>query len=679
LSTEKKSKEPADNLLSQNKRLQDKEVRPHGSNHVEYDATAKIDELLRPCDAIKQSKNSCAPVDKCIVILNGRGVEGCRAYLNRSDLYIYGKCMNKAEFVDVLNTDDRLYVRIANHRQGYGFSTKGKHAINYYVTSAWIGKVPIIGKAKDGSMSYEPFGEDKKAFLDYLKDHKLSEEEFRKCYEGKQPKRPFFPLRRSQSNNCFVSSLVAPKGEGEGASCGIVEVADGPLAGMLWGFDQMCLYICGVRVYCNDLNRLFLTADRVGPKDATYLTVEATWKQSGEEANFWDNRVGSAIRNHPSCGPQRPECKMVANLIYFGSRPRAPKKFEQPPCVEDILGNKPLMQWLESQKMEPQFFHDLLQGVLPPIKQVLAYNNALFNGQKNSGTKPIPNQTSKGPTPLMSKRSVSPLTAATEHFLNSPSKKRGNWPDGWTDDQDRHKSRGRSNAFDRLGPPPKSRNSSPKSRRMSPVSRAEKKDRSPRKRNHSPEIIEVTNSSNSSKRQDARNQNNELSSTPKVNLSAGSSGSNSAHVTGTLHRVERIVNGVLQCVSHDDPKVDSIITDKSDLQMAMFISKTLTTAIIRFNTGVTLQKQNLPSLSMGSLTNANVGVVKPMNMGGFGGPGAYGVPNAGLSNNQKLENFQQAWNMGMGKGMEFGNAFGGTGDDMNGFRAAASAAGFQIR
>merc|ERR1711997_741789 len=140
-----------------------------------------------------------------------------------------------------------------------------------------------------------------------------------------------------------------------------------------------------------------------------------------------------------------------------------------------------------------------------------------------------------------------------------------------------------------------------------------------------------------------------------------------------------IVNGVLQCVSHDDPKVDSIITDKSDLQMAMFISKTLTTAIIRFNTGVTLQKQNLPSLSMGSLTNANVGVVKPMNMGGFGGPGAYGIPNAGLSNNQKLESFQQAWNMGMGKGMEFGNTFGGTGDDMNGFRAAASAAGFQIR
>ena len=82
---------------------------------------------------------------------------------------------------------------------------------------------------------------------------------------------------------------------------------------------------------------------------------------------------------------------------------------------------------------------------------------------------------------------------------------------------------------------------------------------------------------------------------------------------------------------------------------------------------------------MGSLANSNVGVVKPMNMGGFGGQGTYGVPNTGFYNNQKTENFQQAWNMGLGKGMEIGNNLGGTGDDMTGFRAAASAAGFHIR
>ena len=162
-----------------------------------------------------------------------------------------------------------------------------------------------------------------------------------------------------------------------------------------------------------------------------------------------------------------------------------------------------------------------------------------------------------------------------------------------------------------------------------------------------------------------------------MNLSAGSNGSNSAHVTGTLHRVERIINGVLQCVSHDDPKVDSIILDKSDLQMAMFISKTLTTAIIRFNTGVSLQKQ-IPSLTMGNLPGANVNVVKPMSAAGFGGQGTYGGNNAGFYN-QKNESFQQAWNMGITKGMEIGGGYGGTGDDMNGFRAAASAAGFQIR
>jgi len=143
-----------------------------------------------------------------------------------------------------------------------------------------------------------------------------------------------------------------------------------------------------------------------------------------------------------------------------------------------------------------------------------------------------------------------------------------------------------------------------------------------------------------------------------------------------LQRVERIINGVLQCVSHDDPKVDNIITDKADLQMAMFISKTLTTAIIRYNTEATLQKPPLQSLGIGNLPNANVGVVKPLNIGGMVGPGVFGDSNTGFYNNPTAESFRQSWNMGL-KGM--GNHNRGERDDMTGFRAAASAAGFHIR
>ena len=149
-------------------------------------------------------------------------------------------------------------------------------------------------------------------------------------------------------------------------------------------------------------------------------------------------------------------------------------------------------------------------------------------------------------------------------------------------------------------------------------------------------------------------------------------------MTGTLQRVERIINGVLQCVSHDDPKVDNIITDKSDLQMAMFISKTLTTAIIRYNTGATLQKPPLQSVGIGALPNANVGVVKPLNIGGIVGPSAFGESGTGYYNNLSAESFHQSWNMGL-KGMEMGNHNRGGQDDMTGFRAAASAAGFHIR
>ena len=133
---------------------------------------------------------------------------------------------------------------------------------------------------------------------------------------------------------------------------------------------------------------------------------------------------------------------------------------------------------------------------------------------------------------------------------------------------------------------------------------------------------------------------------------------------------------MLQCVSHDDPKVDSIITDKADLQMAMFISKTLTTAIIRYNTGAGLEKPTLQSLGIGNPPNANVGV-KPLNMGGIAGPGTFGESNTGYYNHPKTESFHQSWNMGL-KGMEMGNNRGGR-DDMTGFRAAASAAGFHIR
>ena len=111
--------------------------------------------------------------------------------------------------------------------------------------------------------------------------------------------------------------------------------------------------------------------------------------------------------------------------------------------------------------------------------------------------------------------------------------------------------------------------------------------------------------------------------------------------------------------------------------MAMFISKTLTTAIIRYNTGATLQKPPLQSLGIGNLPNANVGVVKPLNIGGMVGPGAFGESNTGYYNNPTAQSFQQSWNMGL-KGMEMGKHSRG-GDDMTGFRAAASAAGFHIR
>ena len=167
-----------------------------------------------------------------------------------------------------------------------------------------------------------------------------------------------------------------------------------------------------------------------------------------------------------------------------------------------------------------------------------------------------------------------------------------------------------------------------------------------------------------------------------MNLTRGAVGNaaKSTHVTGTLQRVERIINGVLQCVSHDDPKVNTIITDKSDLQMAMFISKTLTTAIIRYNTVPDIPKQPLPSLGMGNIPNANVGVVKPMNMSTFGANGQFVDGQAGYFNNSKAQNFQQLWNMGA-KEMDWGmnTLRGGQGGDMLGFKNAASAAGFQIR
>lgn len=663
-----------------NKREKQDSEKQSSDTKTPYDCTAVIYELVRPCGIVKQAKGTSPPIEKCIVTLRGGRDDGCKAFLHRKDLFIYGKRMNKADFSDVINADDRLYVKLQFERQGRR-GPKGKHAVDFKVVRAWLGSEPE--KDKDGRIKESPLpcegNTDRKAFMDYLKNHRLTEESFGFCYEGKQLKKPFFPLNKTKINKCFVSSLVSPPGEGEGATCGVIEVADGPLAHMLWGFDQMCLYICGVRVHCNDLNRLFLPADKVGPKDATYLTVEGSWKQSSEEAEFWDRRIAPALQKYDTH-----ECKMMANIVYYGDRPKAPKKFDLPPSVEDILNNKPLLQWLQSQKMEPQFFHDLLQGVLPPLKQVIG--NVGFIANKPLGSipfKPLPLEFSTAPPPLMNNRPLSPLTVATEQFLNSPSKRRGTWPDGWADGEDRSRSKGR--AFDRLGPPTNARDCGPRSRHASPSTRSDKTSRSPRRRIQSPEIrvLSPRKPQGTPKRTTADEEKSSVTNAPRVKLtsSAVGAGSDSSHVTGTLQRVERIVNGVLQCVSHDDPKVDTIITDKSDLQMAMFISKTLTTAIIRFNAGATLQKPPISSHGgMGNLPVSNVGVVKPMNMSGFAGPDALSSTNTGFFNNSKLGNFHQAWNMGT-KGMEIGNYNGQVPnrDDMNGFRAAASAAGFHIR
>ena len=117
--------------------------------------------------------------------------------------------------------------------------------------------------------------------------------------------------------------------------------------------------------------------------------------------------------------------------------------------------------------------------------------------------------------------------------------------------------------------------------------------------------------------------------------------------------------------------------------MAMFISKTLTTAIIRYNTGAALQKQSLPTLDVANLSNlpnANVGVVKPMNMSSMGLPAGYAKPNEDYRNNSKPDSYKESWNM-MPNGMGFGsyNTTGSNRDAMTGFRAAASAAGFHMR
>jgi len=698
----KKRSRDIDDNESRNKREKVSERHTSNNRDMEFDCMAKIDELVRPC-TINQSKKSSLTIDECIVIIQDGRDKGARAFLHRADLYIYGKRMHKADFIDILNKEDKLHIKITREKQGR-LSPKGKHAIHFRVVKAWLGKLSEdkLRNFQDDKKFSTPSENDpeRKNFLDYLKSHNLNEDTFRSCCEGRKTKKPFFPLpginpTKVMANKCFVASLVTPPDEGDGATCGILEVAEGPLAAMLWGFDQMCLYIWGVRVHCNDLNRLFLSADKVGKQEATYLTVEATWIQSSDEARFWNDRVGPALKKFG--GP--PDCRMIGNLVYVGDRPKAPQKFEPVPSVEDILQNRALIKWLESQRMEPQFFHDLLQGTLPPLQRLLGGDMSLSQAKPlfseqlkpqakplfSEQLKPLPFQpASNVPVPLMA-RPISPLSLATEQFLSSPSKRKGTWPEGWTDERD--KSRGKVKAFDRLGPQVASRGFNPRSRHASPDVRPNKHIKSPVRRTQSPEIrvLSPRKPAASPRRPNQEDSRNAAGIGPKVNLTNTAVGNEakSSHVTGTLHRVERIVNGVLQCVSHDDPKVDSIITDKADLQMAMFISKTLTTAIIRYNTGAALQKQSLPTIdvaNMSNLPNANVGVVKPMNMSSMGLPAGYAKPNEDYRNVAKPDSFKESWNM-MQNGMGFGsyNRTGSNRDAMTGFREAASAAGFHMR
>ena len=238
----------------------------NGNRPNEFECTASVDELVRPYGTAREARGTAPPADKCVLTLQQGPREGRkRAFLHRSDLYIYGHRMAKAEFVDVLTTEDQLKVKVISRPQDRR-GPKGKHAIDCEVVKAWLGKAPEDKKenmASDGD-------QDKKGFSDYLKKHNLTEDKFRNCYEGKRPTKPFFPIKKPRLvNTCFVSSLLTPLGE-EGATCGVLEVADGPLAKMLWGFDQLCLYICGVRIDCNDLNRLFLAADK-GYSEVTSL------------------------------------------------------------------------------------------------------------------------------------------------------------------------------------------------------------------------------------------------------------------------------------------------------------------------------------------------------------------------------------------------------------------------
>ena len=72
--------------------------------------------------------------------------------------------MAKAEFIDVLNYKDELYVKLTFNRPGRG-APRGKHAINFQVVKAWIGKAPVNGKESSLPDEGDP---ERNAFKDYL-------------------------------------------------------------------------------------------------------------------------------------------------------------------------------------------------------------------------------------------------------------------------------------------------------------------------------------------------------------------------------------------------------------------------------------------------------------------------------------------------------------------------------
>lgn len=479
---------------------------------------AIIVELLKP-------KLGSKTVSGVMEIIEGNFV-GRKAVFVNSSVVLFGRNLKDANLMDIFHISDQYNVTILEPARSEA-----------QIGRAWIGSTTPI-QQRDLERNPE--------FQSWLQRHEMENfAKFVAVVEGKtifSPYFPIIPLEKRVKYPAVVNSIYPPTKELPN-HFGLLKITNGPLANQIVPFEPDDLFIFMYSLgRCEDLSQILFSGEKLQCEiRQPTLTEETHWKKVLEVCCDNDGRPLKIVPHH------------VVYLAYVGLRPQrqmVPLKFNF--TADELSRNTNLKMWLDKRQISCSTFSEIVAGGKNSNSLQGKFQGRLGGGpnvtQELPKTNPNQQNKNKNPPENAKRKSVC-------RFFVKGSCSRNNCeflhPEGVT---------------------------------TKPMVEAQGGYQAPFRpiQNKKPGLLETPKMS----------QHQVVRNVDPVQISQFMDAAAGIHpakdpikIKGLdviMNKSEVLTRRIMSCISPEDPKVDSVIESHDELELAMFMSKTLVASIMSF-------------------------------------------------------------------------------------------------